>query len=203
MKDNDKVKMDDIFRNRRDDNLKPAGHDVRRNGDTELKAKDGPIQRKEKIESQLKPESKTKSKLNINKKLNKKWKRPVIIAGCVVMLGLIGWGVYSFIQLNNIQNPEYAEQQVQQETESLTNQVAKLIELPEGEPVIATVSDKEKLADQPFFDKAENGDKVLIFSESSMAIIYRESENKIINSGPIAITSDEAADEVTQMEGSL
>ena len=51
--------------------------------------------------------------------------------------------------------------EVQRETEELVGLVGKLMELPEGEmPTVATIMDKEKLTDQPFFVKAENGDKL-------------------------------------------
>ncbi len=64
--------------------------------------------------------------------------------------------------------------------------VGKLFELPANEqPTIATVSDKTKLADQPFFAKAQNGDKVLIYSQNKQAILYRPSLNKIISIGTI------------------
>ena len=114
----------------------------------------------------------------------------IIVAG-IAFLGLVGWGVYSYMELEKLQNPDYAKQQAEQESQDLVEKVGKLMELPSEEPVVATVSDKTKLADQPFFAKAENGDKVLIFSENSVAVIYRESADKIINSGPIAITSTE------------
>lgn len=73
-------------------------------------------------------------------------------------------------------------------TKNLTEKVGKLIDLPTDEtPSIATVDDKEKLKDQPFFASAEKGDKLLIYQAGKKAIIYRESTNKVINVGPIAI----------------
>ena len=203
MKDNDKAKMDDVFRVKRDKKPKPVGHNTGRSNfnselESKLRANNSVTKR---YENEV--ESQSSSKQSFKKKPNIKWKKAAIIAGCVVVLALVGWSVYSYVQLNKIQNPEYVEQQSQQEAESLANKVGRLMELPEGEPVVATVSDKDKLVDQPFFDKAENGDKVLIYSESSTAIIYRESENKIINSGPIAISSDEAINDETSAEAGL
>lgn len=198
MRDNDKVRMDGVFRAKRDNQPRPVRHNVRRDVNLDTEPKDSnknTFHHEEKEEIKPMPKSKPKKM-----KSNSKQKKIAIIVVCVVVLGLIGWSVYSFIMLNNVQTPEYVEQQSQQEAENLTNKVSKLIELPEGEPVVATVSDKEKLSDQPFFNKAENGDKVLIWADSSMAIIYRESENKIINSGPIAITSEEGNNETTPLE---
>ena len=43
------------------------------------------------------------------------------------------------------------------ETKLLVEKIGKLIELPGDEiPTVATVSDKEKLRNQPFFAKAQN-----------------------------------------------
>jgi len=82
-----------------------------------------------------------------------------------------------------LNNPTLA---VQKESKTLVEKVGRLIELPTGEiPTIATVSDKKKLKDQPFFKKAVNGDKVLIFTQGKKAILYRPSINKIIEVAPV------------------
>jgi hypothetical protein len=72
------------------------------------------------------------------------------------------------------------------ETEDLLSKVGKLAELPVGEnPTIATVSDLNALKGQPFFSDAMVGDKVIIYSTSGKAILYRPSTNKIIVIAPI------------------
>jgi len=75
----------------------------------------------------------------------------------------------------------------QAEVKELTAKVGKIFALPDETPTIATVTDKERLSGQKFFEKAENGDKVLLFAESKQAILYRPSENKIIQVGFINI----------------
>ena len=59
--------------------------------------------------------------------------------------------------------------------------------LPNDEtPALATVTDKAKLTTK-FLQKAENGDKILIYQKASRVIIYRPSIDRIIDVGPVQI----------------
>lgn len=74
------------------------------------------------------------------------------------------------------------------EVQDLVNAVGKIMDLPEGEtPTVATVADKTRLADQAFFAKSQNGDKVLIYADARKAILYRPSTGKIIEIAPVNI----------------
>lgn len=74
-----------------------------------------------------------------------------------------------------------------------------IMELPQDEqPTVATVLDKDKLKDQGFFVKAENGDKVVIYSKARKAILYRESAKKIIEVAPIELSQAETSAEPSQ-----
>lgn len=78
--------------------------------------------------------------------------------------------------------------EAQSEVDRLVSQVSKLIVLPTDEqPTVATVSDIEKLKDQPFFAKAKNGNKVLIYTGAKKAILFDPEANKIIEVAPINI----------------
>ena len=104
----------------------------------------------------------------------------------VIVLALAIVAFYFYSQYQGIKkNPNQA---AQAETEQLVAKVGKLIDLPKDEtPTVATVLDKEKLKGQAFFSNAENGDKILIYTKDKKAIVYRPSQNKLINVGPIAI----------------
>ncbi len=85
-----------------------------------------------------------------------------------------------------ISNPTLA---ARQDTEDMITKVAEYVELPEDEePSIVTVSDRDKLRGHPFFSKAKNGDKVLIYSKAKKAVLYDPVEQKIVNVA--LITSD-------------
>ena len=72
------------------------------------------------------------------------------------------------------------------EADKIIAEVGRLMTLPEGEyPTVATVADLEQLKDKPFFNKAKQGDKVLIYPNAKKAILYDPVTNKIIDVAPI------------------
>lgn len=111
----------------------------------------------------------------------------LVIIG-VVILALIP-SIYFYIQFKSAQtrisNPS---QFASEDAKNLVATVSKLMTLPTEEtPTVATVNDKEKLKNQPFFAKSENGDKVLIYTNAKKAILFRPSINKIIDVAPVNI----------------
>lgn len=136
----------------------------------------------------VKPKSKLPANLKeaVAKALTEKTKRfiPHLLIGAFLVAG--GFSVYFWNEARGFKNnPQKA---AQEETRKLLADVSGLIILPEGEiPTIATVSDPEKLTDQPFFAKAQKGDKVLIYTNSRKAILYSPKENKIVEVAPINI----------------
>ncbi len=82
-------------------------------------------------------------------------------------------------------NPQQA---AQAEVDRYVSEVGKLYALPKDEkPSAATVKDKEKLKDQPFFAKAENGDVTLIYANAKLALLYRPSSKQIVNVSSVTI----------------
>ena len=103
-----------------------------------------------------------------------------------------GFAVYYWNEASALkENPQKV---AQDETKKLIASVSKLIILPEGEtPTIATVTDTEKLKDQPFFAKAQTGDKVLIYTNARKAILYSLIHHKIVEVAPINIGNPQTA----------
>ncbi len=132
-------------------------------------------------------------------KLNKQ----TIIGIVVIVLALIP-SIYFYSKYQKAQqrlsNPT---QFATDEAKSLVAMVSKLMNLPgEETPTVATVNDKEKLKNQPFFAKSENGDKVLIYANAKKAILYRPSINKIIDVAPVNIGPTASASAEPQSQAS-
>lgn len=125
----------------------------------------------------------------LNRRSNKKFASRVNIILLVLFLGASALAVYFYIQFNEIRkNPQKI---VEEQARQLVSEVSKLIVLPEDEePSIATVSDPEQLAGQPFFSKAKKGDKVLIYTNAQKAILYDPVAKKIIDIAPLNIGSN-------------
>lgn len=75
----------------------------------------------------------------------------------------------------------------QKEIAAVIAVVGELIVLPDEEPTLATVTDPEKLRDQPFFAKAKIGDKVLLYPIAKKIILYDPEVNKIIEAAVLNI----------------
>jgi hypothetical protein len=79
---------------------------------------------------------------------------------------------------------------VQAEVDGTIAKVGKLITLPADEkPTVATVTDVSKIKNQPFFQNAKNGDIVLVYTKAQKAILYRPTENKIVEVGAVNINN--------------
>jgi len=117
-------------------------------------------------------------------------KKPIImIVLFLLLVGLLSVVVYFFKQ-HKIVSPllKTKTQAATEDIKTIVTKVGALYELPKGEePTLATVTDKRKLIDQAFFARAENGDKMLIYTNAKKIILYRPSINKIIEVAPINI----------------
>lgn len=106
----------------------------------------------------------------------------------IIIILAVGGTAYVARQKPEILGLSKGQAQVQAEIDKLVADVGKLIALPKDEkPTVATVTDIEKVKDQPFFKNAKNGDKVLIYTNEKKAILYRPTENLIVEVGAVNI----------------
>lgn len=106
---------------------------------------------------------------------------------------ILGGGYYFFTQKTKSANPQDQQKQVQEADRKLIAEIGKLIDLPKAEnPTVATISDITKLSNQPFFQKAKNGDKVLIYPVAKKAILYDPVLKKVLEVASVNIGSPSA-----------
>jgi hypothetical protein len=113
----------------------------------------------------------------------------------LILAGATGFFAYKWHQANQQAkleaNPKAA---AAQQIDDLVDQVSKLVVLPTGEtPTVATVTDISKLKGQAFFAPAQNGDKVLIYTQAKKAVLYRPSENRVIEIAPLNIGNNSSS----------
>jgi hypothetical protein len=117
-------------------------------------------------------------------------KRFKLVLGVLSIALIIGL-LYGYIQTRNelkrVSDPQSA---MRQEAEALAEDVGKFLDLPKDEtPSVATVKDENQLQGLLFFERAEKGDKVLIYSEAKRAVLYRPTTKKVIEYAPVESTA--------------
>lgn len=130
----------------------------------------------------------------MNFNFNQKLIIPGVIGIVLLVIVLAGVLYYSSQQNKTDPNtPPSSQQATDEENRKIIEEVSKLMDLPTDEvPTVATVTDITKLQDQPFFQRAKNGDKVLIYSNARRAILYDPLIKKVIDVAPLNISSPSA-----------
>lgn len=129
-------------------------------------------------------ERKKEKKGGVNKK---GWVKflPTIVA--------LGLALFFYFQWQSAEknNPEIVQQKAEQELVQMVEKVGRLVMLPEGEdPILMTIEDESGLdKSKEFFERAKNGDKILIYKEAKKAYLYRPSEDKLVSVAPVSIGS--------------
>lgn len=132
--------------------------------------------------------------MNIITLLSKHRKRTVIVFAILIALT---FSVYYFHWFGiGLSEQEKAQRQVAAAVAS----VGKLMLVPQGTPILATVQDAQTLkTQQRFFANAQNGDQLLIFPESRQAVIYSPSRGLIINAGPVEYPDNSTSKSSTEV----
>ena len=103
----------------------------------------------------------------------------------IVVVALLGFAIFNkFYPTTKTAEGQLSEKQIK----TLVTKVSKLINVPAETPVIATIIKADQLIiEQKFYTGSKDGDYLMVFPTAQKAIIYRESENKLINVGPIIV----------------
>ncbi len=87
------------------------------------------------------------------------------------------------IQRFNLKSQNIQQAGSSEDIEVLLREVEEKYLLPDEVPTIATVNDRENLPDDNFFHKAQNGDRILLYRNSQLGVIYRPTIKKVVHAG--------------------
>jgi len=151
----------------------------------------------------------SEKQMGLIKKIFAKNKRAIIILTIFLVIMLISalpaWyfydkykGVLTVIQSQNSQKTEETEQE---KLKKIVGAVSEFMDLPENEePALASITDIEKISNQPFFARAQNGDKILIYTSAKKAILYRPETNRVIEVSNISGTDEKTRNSFDNQE---
>lgn len=95
------------------------------------------------------------------------------------IFGMMYWqDVYTFARYHN---------EGEREVQRIILKIEGKVNLPNGAPGLATVSDSSKINRGGVLAEAKNGDKILLYYAAGKAILYRPSVEKVIAIGPIVL----------------
>lgn len=124
----------------------------------------------------------------------------LLFIGIIAAVAMFGWAeMQRRDAIGRLQETEQELEKIRQSTERRGTEVAqqvlesvrKLIDVPtDPEPTVATIVDVDALREaSPFYNKAENGDHLII--TETRAILYDPDRNIILDVVPVRINSEE------------
>lgn len=106
------------------------------------------------------------------------FKRVGVVLGILLLVLFVWKYIDAQNQISKLTN---SPDVVQNSQKQIIQKVSELVVVPDGEvPQVYTLSDASKFKDNEFFVRAENGDQLLIYQNSGIAVLYRPSTGKIV-----------------------
>jgi hypothetical protein len=127
----------------------------------------------------------------LKKRLGRRWRTAVLLASIFVAgaaTGLVLKPAHSVPAPAQTYAPPAGTKPAPNTQTDIVKAVASLIQMPSEAPSLATVTDLAPLKDQEFFADAAIGDVLLLFPQSRRAMLYRPSENKLIQVAPLTLS---------------
>lgn len=112
-------------------------------------------------------------------------KKFLIPAVILVLAAFAGTTFYYYRQYQSLlKNPQLANDS---EIRAITQTINRFMDLPKETPTLATITDVTALKDQAFFNKAKNGDKILIYPNDRKVVLFRPAGSRVIDVAPLVI----------------
>jgi hypothetical protein len=102
----------------------------------------------------------------------------LVVIGLLCTYALIMGAIYK----NQIASQKKAQAKEEKQT---VDKIAKLLRLPDENPIITTVYNEKDFENNNLFRPVKKGDKILLFINAKQAVIYRPSNNQVIEVLPV------------------
>lgn len=124
----------------------------------------------------------------------------VLVVGLIAAVIGTGFLYYKTRQeLKRLSTQQGQEELAKREIQAVVNELKKLTLLPDEEPVLATILDAPYLATQSaFYEKSQNGDKLVVYPKAQKAYIYSPERRLIVNAGPLIM--DQGQNQTVKVE---
>lgn len=123
-----------------------------------------------------------------------------VITLFVLLLGSLAFGGFYFQKYQDLKKESVKT--ADQRNQEIIAKINVVYALPKDEtPVVALVSDEEKFkSEYPVFTTAKLGDALLLYEKAGQAVLYRESENKVIGTASFTVNKGVAVHIIGRVE---
>lgn len=119
-------------------------------------------------------------------KRTSKIKVAALAVNALLIVGLAGSSGYLYI--DNRELREQATLSTAEKNKRLVSEINGVFDLPDEEPVVAIVSDKDQFKKEyPTFENAETGDYLLFFRKARLNVLYRQTEKKVVKTANVIV----------------
>lgn len=113
-----------------------------------------------------------------------------IVFFSILLVASTGSAIYFYRQYKSVTVDTQKAEEIQIKT--ILANIGSVIELPNEKPTVVTITDREKLQNQEFFKKAENGDKIIVYQAAKRIYLYRPSTGRVVDIAPLVFDAANA-----------
>ena len=113
-------------------------------------------------------------------------KKVSMIAVSLLVVGLTASTAYLFMENQDLN--DQITLTTEEKNSRLVEEINKVFDLPEEEPVVAVVTSPEEFkAEYESFDNAEQGDYLLFYRKARLNVLYRQSEKRVVKTANVIV----------------
>ncbi len=113
-------------------------------------------------------------------------KKTLMIINVLLLVGLSGTTGYLYLKNRDLN--DQITLTTEEKNRRLVEEINKVFDLPEEEPVVAIVTDVEEFKKEyATFDNANTGDYLLFYRKARLNVLYRQSEKRVVKTANVVV----------------